>query len=789
MSLDLLSLSFYDYQKYNYSKIEGEFEISDERKELFNKLNNLVSITKFIPICGPKSIGKTTTLLYYLKKFFPKEYFYINLTLCKKLLNEDDNEKLCLYICKELYNCMSFKEVQKCYDCIYQKKYKQIMDVVIDIMEYMNINFPCKSFVFVVDQYKEKIDKKYKVIEQIKRKTNANDKFTVIVCSSINEYNFRNSIDKIMDQTKNVFYLDFLFVNKLIKVNQNHLQEKDFTKQEMDLLNQFGDLYLYYQRILENKNNEHKDILEIKEEMMEHIITEIRDYFNEKDNKKLLDMIRAIYDNIEKEKKLIDIYDKLKLFPLKFFNISIKGKNIFQLSEFKKDTNLIITPSSDLVLDCINQIFKEGKINLKESSKNEITSNTKKSKESSELEENFNDFMWIYKKRKKFDECNIKDRVQILSLINMKDNDGIIIKDSIKELNNISDSILIIQENENAKHFDTAILKLIKNENNEKLYNLYLFQETLKKTAEERLNDSTLNNDKTCLKFIFFLKCSIILNDIYFSYVFDENHLDSQTINYCKEININYLILSNELEGLKNSNIDPKIKSRFCYPISKGITPKQEYLLSNFDIDFSVDKKEIINQSDKLKKFLERKRLLKLDLKTNSGKNSELKARITNIQKYVGNDFRNKEIKDKLIEEYLMLNENEDIIGISYLVDKETKSYINKIKFSINEKKNLLNLMDFYDKDLEILKIVKISFCSQIPNYDCAIIFVNNECKLFIDEKNKKSYLLDYMSESSSIRIDGDFYLIKFAPKWMILNNKKMTSLKEINSKSSKKSS
>ena len=383
--IDLLSLSFYDYQKYNYSKIEGEFEISDDRKELFNKLNNLVGVTKFIPICGPKSIGKTTTLLYYLKKFFPNEYFYINLSLCKKLLNKDDNEELCLCICKELYNCMSFIEVQKCYKYIYQKKYKQIMDVVIDIMDYMDINFPYKSSVFVIDQYKEKVDKKYQVIEQVMRKTNSNDKFTVIVCSSINEYDFRNSIDKKMDKTKNGFYLDFLFVDKLIKVNPNNLQEKNFTNLEKDLLNQSGDLYLYYQKILDNKNNDKKDVYEIKEEIMLQIITKIRNYFNEKDNKKLIDMIREIHDNIEKEKNFINLYDKLKLFPLKLFNISIKGQNLFQINELKEDTNLIVTPSYDLVLDCINQIFNEGKITLKKSSKNQITLNTQKSKQSSEL--------------------------------------------------------------------------------------------------------------------------------------------------------------------------------------------------------------------------------------------------------------------------------------------------------------------------------------------------------------------------------------------------------------------
>ena len=217
------------------------------------------------------------------------------------------------------------------------------------------------------------------------------------------------------------------------------------------------------------------------------------------------------------------------------------------------------------------------------------------------------------------------------------------------------------------------------------------------------------------------------------------------------------------------------------------MTTKQEYLLSNFDIDFSLDKKQLINQRDKLNNFLEKKRLLKLDLKSYSKKNQALQTRILKLQKYVNDSFRNKEIEDKLIEEYLMLNEDEDIIGISYLVDKETKSYINNINFSNVEKNNLLNLMSFYDKDLEILKIVKISFCSEISNYDCAIVFVNKNCKLFIDEKNKKSYSLSDMSESNSIRIDGDFYLIRFAPKKMILNNKKIGNSKA-KSKSSKKS-
>ena len=762
--LDLLSLLFYDYQKYDFAKIKGDFEMTQERKDFFDKLNELIDVKNFIPICGPKSIGKTTSLLYYLKLYFKSEYFYINLNHCRKLLNVEDYEKLCLCICKELFNCLSFDDVQNFYNYIYIKKYKEIMDVIIDIMDYLNRNFSYKPICFVIDQYKEKIDKQYKSIEKIITKAKSNDKFTVILCSSINEYDFRISIRRKIDK-KNEFYLDYLFINKLIYVNKNKLDI--FTKEEKELLNQSGNLYLYYQKILENKYNQNKDILEIKKEIMSHIIKEINDYFNENDNKKKIDMIRLIHDNIEKKTKFIEIYDKLNIFPLKFFNLSVSDKNLFLIDDLKDNTELIIRPSYAIVIDCINQIFTGGKVELRHSSKNEITLNVQKSKKSSELEENFNDFLWIYNKSKKLYGCNIIDRVQISSLKDMKDDDGKIIEISTKNLKDISDSILIIQNNQNAKHFDTAILKLSKIDNNEKFYELYLFQETLKKASDERLTDSTLNSDKACLKYIFFLKCSIKLENIYFSYVFDEGNLDTQTINYCKENKINYLIFGTNFDVLLDSKIDPMIKARFSYPISKNMV-KEEYLLTNLDVDYSLEKDELNKQYNKLEDFLQKKRKLK------KNRNQILNNKIVAIQNYINNDFRNNEIEEKLIEEELMCKENEDIVGISYLVDKETKSILKKINLSSKEKKNLLDLMRFYGNDLEIIKAVKLNSISfYIPNYDCAIILVTKNYKALYDVKNKQSYSLSDKTKSNSIRIDGEFYLIKLAPKSMLSEKQK----------------
>ena len=318
--LDMLSLSFYDYQKNRFSRINGEFEMTNEREEFFYKLKYLLKHTHFIPICGPKSIGKTITLLYFLKKYYLNGYFYINLSHCKKLFDKNEYEELYLCICKELYNCISFKEVNNFYRYVSEKNYKQIMEIVIDIIEYLDKNFPNEPFFFVIDQYKEKIDKKYKIIEQIKNKTNISDKFNVIVCSSINEFDFRNSIDKQKENPGNKFYLDFLFVNKLVKVNPQKIQN-DFSQKEKDLLSELGNLYLYYHQILENKKYEEKDTTEIKNDIMSHIKTQIKKYFNEKDNTRIIDMIRGIHNIIEREQNFIDVYKKLKLIPFKFFNI------------------------------------------------------------------------------------------------------------------------------------------------------------------------------------------------------------------------------------------------------------------------------------------------------------------------------------------------------------------------------------------------------------------------------------------------------------------------------------
>ena len=79
-------------------------------------------------------------------------------------------------------------------------------------------------------------------------------------------------------------------------------------------------------------------------------------------------------------------------------------------------------------------------------------------------------------------------------------------------------------------------------------------------------------------KIFIFIHCDIKFENIYFSYVFDKNNPDNTTINYCEEVQLNYLLFKNEFPPELNDRlIESSIKSRFVYPILPK-DKKTEYL-------------------------------------------------------------------------------------------------------------------------------------------------------------------------------------------------------------------
>ena len=251
---------------------------------------------------------------------------------------------------------MKFEDVITIYRILNEKIYINVMDIVTDIFNYMTTKFPNNKYYIVLDQYKEKLDKDYKIIQDIELKTKVENQFDVFVCSSINEFDFRNSLNKKMENSDE-FYLNYLFVNKFISVNKEQLIN-ELAQEEIQLLDESGNLYFFFYQIRYNKLYKQSSLEEKRKEIMNHIIEEINGFFNENDNKKKLNIIRKIHDNIGKKKKLIDLKDKLSLIPFKYFNLLIKEQNMFIIEELKQDTEILIESCYPIVINCINQIFQ-----------------------------------------------------------------------------------------------------------------------------------------------------------------------------------------------------------------------------------------------------------------------------------------------------------------------------------------------------------------------------------------------------------------------------------------------
>ena len=107
------------------------------------------------------------------------------------------------------------------------------------------------------------------------------------------------------------------------------------------------------------------------------------------------------------------------------------------------------------------------------------------------------------------------------------------------------------------------------------------------KDANERLFNSKLLEDRTSLKFKLYIISDVKIENVYFSYVFDKNNLDNATINYCQDLNINYLIFDDNIPSLLDSNINTLITPKFEFPLQININPnalRQEYKLNIIDV-------------------------------------------------------------------------------------------------------------------------------------------------------------------------------------------------------------
>ena len=749
--LNSLSILYDKYQKYDINS--KTFDLTNERNDFFKSLIQLLSNKNFLLICGPKSIGKTTSLLYFMKKHYLRKYFYINLSYCKKLLmQKEEEENLNLAICKELFNCLTFEDVNKIYSELSLKKFDSVMELLLELIKNLAQAFPSTIIYIVIDQYKEKIDKNNVIIGKIKYFLNKAKNFSAIICNSLNEKDFRKALQLYL-KNKNDFFMDYLFINKLATVPEKYI--KELKEEEQDLLLKCGNLYKYYYEIIKNKND--ITIEEIEQKIKAEITEEINGYYSNNDTKEIMDFIRKIHLNINKPLAFDDLKNMLYLFPLKYFYINVNQKSLFKITEINNESSIIINFSYPIVIETINDIFY-----LKKDEKINLINNFDVQKEAIELEENFNDFLWMSRFNYFYYDCNIKERISISSIIKMKKKDKEIYENALANLKNKNDSILITQYEPNAAYFDTGILKFLDKEKN--LYELYLFQETIHKHSDERLCEIFLNTLKHFLKLLYKYNLNIEIEDVCFGYVFKGENPDQQTKNYCQENQINYMEYYESKRKLIISDINNKIESVFHYLRFPRDMTKNTIKLKSLDIYYKK-KINIEEEYNKLNVFLQKKRDRKKSILEKIDKDIKKACNFDNL------DFRKNNYKELLLNEELMENNN-SIIGVSYQVDSNTKQLLQKINMSQTEKKNLFNLVKDFGNELSILSVIQIDNLSfnWKPSFRCAILEVDeNNNKYYYDTSQKKLYSLQTKKEKTNLSIESTFYMIIFVNSKLIV--------------------
>ena len=506
--------------------------------------------------------------------------------------------------------------------------------------------------------------------------------------------------------------LDYYYIIELVKVRDTELNVlKD---DEKKLLNEFGNLYIYYYKIKNEINRNTKYDLNIifKNEIKKEMDNKIKEFFYNNQYSDLLDTFINLILNDDKEielKNCIEIIDKI---PLRYFIFKHKDMNIIHFSELNSVDKISFNSAFIYIREYFLHYFHSI---ITTKANNELNKSNEKNQDSINLERFFGYFLWAFRGVTRINQTNIVDYILINSLIDMKDEFEDSFSSKIKKLNN-NECLLILQKDQNEKMFDIGILE----KKNEK-FNLYLIQVTNKKDSDERITITGLNDNANYLNGYFISKFQIEFQDNYFCYIFNYNDPDTTTIDYCQKNNLDYLSFDpQKLILYGNLSLKPLY---YYLPAFKYIEQLSniERMINIEKIQFSDCKENLEEKLKVTKNFLNRKREL---LRSKESKIKEIddlliyECSLKNVKKTPTNYER----KEFIINNYLLSNEykNEKIYGISY---KRKKS---DIKFTKKEVENLFELCG-KNKDIdEIFQVdkLKILHFNQLkPEFGCYIVF------------------------------------------------------------------
>ena len=758
LSLNDLSLN-YDYflDNTNFVVDKKNFFINTEqRKEFFQFLDNKLLDHKYLALCGLEGIGKTASVLAYLK-YSTQTYFYFNVKAIDKLLVNKEISEIRKILLREMFHFIEFDEAKKYYDFINEILEKN--HIAFDIFKRIFEKIKDYVQIIVVDQYKTKYDPNYYVLQSI---LNSKYKSNIIIISSMNEDDIRKSIIvsikwalKISDEKP---ILNYYYIIDLVKVGKDRINL--LTENEKKLLNEFGNLYIYYYKIKKAINcNATSDLSSFKKDIKMEMDGKIREFFYNSQSSELLETFISLIMEDEKEIELKDSIKIIDKIPLRYFIFKHKEKNIIHFTELKSTDKISFNSAFIYIREYFLYYYNEIVVNK---TNNDLNKSTIKNQDSINLEKYFGYFLWAFRNVIKLNNTNIVNYQIVNSLIDMKDECIESLASKIKKLED-GKSILLLQKDQNAKMFDIGIL-----EKKNGIFNLYLIQVTIKKDSDERITVTGLNDNANFLNGFFNSKIKIKFKNNYFCYIFSFNDPDYTTIEYCKRNNLDYFLFDFQKLILHGKLVLKPLK--YYLPAFKYIYQFNIERMINIEkVQFSECKNKLDDEVRETKAFLNKKRELlgKKDLKIKEFEKLKAYESLIKGSKTAPMNYERKEF---IINNYLLSNEFKDkkIYGISY-----KKRNRNDIFFTDIEKKNLFELCEKKMEEYEIFQVDKLKllhFNQLKPEFGCYIIFQTLDGKkYFFNFINNSYYSLDDKNEDNfygkKLVTQGNFYSILFLNK------------------------
>ena len=166
LSLNDLSLN-YDYYLENTKFVDDKnnfFVNTDKRKKLFEFLNDKLQDNNFLALCGLEGIGKTASILAYLK-YYKQTYFYFSIKTIDKLLAKKEINTIKKIILKEMYHFIRLEELEKYYEFLNEllEENNSAMSIFKKIFDKIKNSVQ----IIVLDQYKTVFEPNYDLLEKI----------------------------------------------------------------------------------------------------------------------------------------------------------------------------------------------------------------------------------------------------------------------------------------------------------------------------------------------------------------------------------------------------------------------------------------------------------------------------------------------------------------------------------------------------------------------------------------------------------------------------------------------